>query len=79
MGTQRYKALDVGIENVNLKVTTDNNGAILNVKNAWAFTAIVDITETWVDPRRQVPQGRYHLPTVDRTRPIAVPRPRPSS
>ena len=37
---------EVGIEDVSLKVTTANNGNVLDVRDAFAFTAIVDITET---------------------------------
>jgi hypothetical protein len=46
MGTTRRTPTEVGIEDVNLKVTTDNNGNNLDVRKAFAWTAIVDITET---------------------------------
>lgn len=46
MGTYIIKPADLGIDNVNLKVTTANNSNIIDVSNAFTFTAIVDITET---------------------------------
>lgn len=46
MGTRRLTPAELGIENVNLKVTTDNNSVVLDVREAFAFTAIVEITET---------------------------------
>jgi len=46
MATFRRSPAEVGINAVNLKVTTDNNGNLLDVRRAFAFTAIVDIAET---------------------------------
>lgn len=46
MATVRYEPSEVGIENVDLTVTTDNNGTVLDVREAFAFTAIIEITET---------------------------------
>lgn len=46
MATFRLTPSQVGIENVNLKVTDDHNGNVLDVRDAFAFTAIVAITET---------------------------------
>lgn len=46
MSTRLRLAEEVGIEDANLKVTTANNGTVLDVRDAFAFTAIVDITET---------------------------------
>ena len=46
MGTRRLTPVEVGIEDVNLKVTTDNNSKVFDVRQAFAFTAIIDITET---------------------------------
>ena len=46
MATTRLTPAELGIENVNLKVTTDNKSGRIDVRNAFAFTAVVDITET---------------------------------
>ena len=46
MATRRLTPAELGIDAVNLKVTTDNNSNLLDVRNAFAFTAIVDIAET---------------------------------
>lgn len=46
MGTRRLTPSELGIEDVNLKATTDNNSVVLDVRNAFAWTALVVITET---------------------------------
>lgn len=46
MGTRRLEPVELGIEDVNLKVTTDNNSNTIDVRKAFSFTAIVDIIET---------------------------------
>ena len=46
MGTRRLTPTELGIEDVNLKVTTDNNSNTIDVRQAFAFTAVIDITET---------------------------------
>lgn len=46
MGTRRLTPFELGIEAVNLKVTTDNNSIVIDVREDFAFTAIVDIVET---------------------------------
>ena len=46
MGTRRLTPAELGIDGVNLKVTTDNNSNTIDVRNAFAFTAVIDILET---------------------------------
>lgn len=44
--TQRLTPTELGIEDVNLKVTTDNNSNVIDVRQVSSFTAVIDITET---------------------------------
>lgn len=46
MATFRLSPSEVGIENVDLTNTDDHNGTVLDVRDAFSFTAIVAITET---------------------------------
>lgn len=46
MGTRRFTPAELGIEDVNLKVTTDNDSITMDMRHAFAWTAVIDITET---------------------------------
>ncbi len=46
MATRTLLPAEVGIDDVDLTVTTANTSNILDVRNGFAFTSIVDITET---------------------------------
>lgn len=46
MATRRLTASELGIEAVDLTATDNNRSGVLDVRQAFSWTAIVDITET---------------------------------